>query len=212
MNINLHLYVFIHTHTQSDFADKNNDKGFEEITDIIKRYWTLKESNKILMESIQEQENQVDHIRSRLGELKIKKENSGLVNNSLLQQRQKILDDVRVQSKLIQQGTEKETEAQKNDMRDMAEIVQGVRNLFNRCQADSDKKAKLNLGKDATLLENLTYNIEIIHGRCRDLLEISQEYSTENNNMLNGNGADLNAPSVMTSNSGVSGGSNHSKK
>lgn len=195
-----------------DFADKNNDKGFEEITDIIKRYWTLKESNKILMESIQEQENQVDYIRSRFGELKIKKENSGLVNNSLLQQRQKILDDVRVQSKLIQQGTEKETEAQKNDMRDMAEIVQGVRNLFNRCQADSDKKAKLNLGKDATLLENLTYNIEIIHGRCRDLLEISQEYSTENNNMLNGNGADLNAPSVMTSNSGVSGGSNHSKK
>ena len=74
MNINLHLYVFIHTHTQSDFADKNNDKGFEEITDIIKRYWTLKESNKILMESIQEQENQVDYIRSRFGELKIKKE------------------------------------------------------------------------------------------------------------------------------------------
>ena len=92
-----------------NFVDKNQDKGFDEITDIIKRYWTLKESNRILMESIQEQENQVDDFRSRLGELKVKKENSTLVNNSLLQQRQKILDDVRVQSKIIQQGTERET-------------------------------------------------------------------------------------------------------
>ena len=195
-----------------DFVEKNSGKGFEEITDIIKRYWTLKESNRILMESIQEQENQVDDYRSRLGELKVKKENSGLVNNSLLQQRQKILDDVRIQSKIIQQGTERETEAQKNDMRDMAEIVQGVRNLFNRCQADSDKKAKLNLGKDATLLENLSYNIDIIHGRCRDLLEISQEYNMENNPLFSGNPADLNATSVMTSNSGFSGGSGQTRK
>ena len=194
-----------------NFVDKNQDKGFDEITDIIKRYWTLKESNRILMESIQEQENQVDDFRSRLGELKVKKENSTLVNNSLLQQRQKILDDVRVQSKIIQQGTERETESQKNDLRDMAEIVQGVRNLFNRCQADSDKKAKLFLGKDKTLLENLSYNIEIIHGRCRDLLEITQEYNAENN-LLSGAPADLNTASMLTSNSGLSGSSYNTRK
>lgn len=196
-----------------DFADRNQEMGFIEMSDIIKRYWTLKESNNSLMESIREQENQVDDYRSKLSDLLIKKENSGLVNNSLLQQQQQVLDDVRIQAKAIEQGTEIETESQKNDLRDMAEIVQGVRNLFNRCQAGTDKKAKLTLSKEATLIENLSYNIEIIHGRCRDLLEISQEYNAHNH--IVSSAGDLGGVSMMTSTTsagGVSVGSGQSKK
>lgn len=61
-------------------------------------------------------------------------------------------------------------------MRDLAQIVQGVRNLFIRCQASSDKRAKMNISKDNSLLDNLLYNLDLIHGRCRDLIEISADY------------------------------------
>merc|ERR1719197_492303 len=94
----------------------------------------------------------------------------------MMHQRQKMLDNVRVESKIMEQGTERDTEAQKNDLRDLAEIVQGVRNLFNRCQASPDKKVRTTLSKESTLLENLSYNIDVIHSRCRDLIEITQEY------------------------------------
>ena len=158
------------------FVDYNADQGFEEISDILKRYFTLRTSNESLMKNVQEQEDEIDDLRTKLLALLTEKENSSLVNNSLMQHRQKMLDNVRVQAKLFEQGTEKETESQKDAMRDLATIVQGVRNLFIRCQASSDKKARITASKESSLSDNLSYNLELIHSRCRDLIEITAEY------------------------------------
>lgn len=100
----------------TSFVDYNTDQGFEEISDILKRYWVLRTSNESLMLGVRQQENEVDGIRMKLQVLLTEKENSSLVNNSLMQHRQKILDNVRVQSKIVEQGTEGETEVQKVDL------------------------------------------------------------------------------------------------
>ena len=98
------------------FLESNTDQGFEEISDILKRYWTLRTSNESLLLNVRQQENEVGDIRTKLQILMTEKENSGLVNNSLMQHRQRILDNVRIQSKIVEQGTERETEAQKVDI------------------------------------------------------------------------------------------------
>ena len=38
----------------TSFVDSNLDQGFEEITDILKRYWTLRTSNETLMSQVQQ--------------------------------------------------------------------------------------------------------------------------------------------------------------
>jgi len=128
---------------------------------------------------ITQQENEVDDIRSKLQMLMTEKENSQLVNNSLMQQQQKMLERVRIESKVVESGTEKETEGQKDSIRDMAEVVQGIRNLYVRCQASTERKAKISFSKDnSNLLETLAIQLDVILSRCRDLIEITSEYSS----------------------------------
>ena len=115
---------------------------------------------------------------TKLQVLQTEQENSLLVNNSLMQQRQKVLDEARVSSKAAENKTERESESQKDSIREMAEVIQGIRNLYSRCTA-SEKKRTILVNKDANLLESLSANLETILDRCRDLIEITSEYAKE---------------------------------
>ena len=120
----------------------------------------------------------MDTIRSKLNALLTEKENVVLVNTSFMQQQQKVLDKVRIESKVVENGTERATESKKDSIRDLAQIIEGIRNLFIRCQDSNDKKTiKMNVSKESDILENLSMNLEVILAKCRDLIEITREYS-----------------------------------
>ena len=120
----------------------------------------------------------MDTIRSKLNALLTEKENVVLVNTSFMQQQQKVLDKVRIESKVVENGTEKATESKKDSIRDLAQIIEGIRNLFIRCQDSNEKKTiKMHVSKESDVLENLSMNLEVILAKCRDLIEITREYS-----------------------------------
>ena len=69
--------------------------GYEEVTDILNRYRTLRESNQDLMNHVAQQDAQVDGLRAELYEFKSDKENQILVGNNLCQTQRELLDKIR---------------------------------------------------------------------------------------------------------------------
>ena len=65
----------------------------------------------------------------------------------------------------------------------------------------------MNISKESSLLENLAFNLELVHSRCRDLIEITADYEgyreKEASISLGGNTGDLSGNSGSTALTGL---------
>lgn len=153
------------------------DGSYEEVSDVLNRYKTLKDANADLMKGVDMLENDVDESRTKLQTLKIETQNQLLVNNSLFQQHQKALEEKRAHTKSEEEEKNLNEDVAKNVARETSQVVQSIKNVFNRCQATVRNKSQFQFAaKDSNVSELLTFQLDIIHARVSDLIEISSEY------------------------------------
>eukprot|EP00603_Paraphysomonas_imperforata_P005932 CAMPEP_0114430594 /NCGR_PEP_ID=MMETSP0103-20121206/10124_1 /TAXON_ID=37642 ORGANISM="Paraphysomonas imperforata, Strain PA2" /NCGR_SAMPLE_ID=MMETSP0103 /ASSEMBLY_ACC=CAM_ASM_000201 /LENGTH=380 /DNA_ID=CAMNT_0001600051 /DNA_START=157 /DNA_END=1299 /DNA_ORIENTATION=+ len=153
------------------------DGSYEEVADVLNRYKTLKDANADLMKHVDMLENDVDQSRGNLQSLKMETQNQLLVNNSLFQQHQKNLEEKRATTKSEEEEKNLDEDAAKNVARETSQVVQSIRNVFGRCQATVRNKSQYQVAaKDSSVSDLLTFNLDIIHARVSDLIEISAEY------------------------------------
>jgi hypothetical protein len=122
-------------------------------------------------------ENDVDQSRGNLQTLKMETQNQLLVNNSLFQQHQKNLEEKRATTKSEEEEKNLDEDAAKNVARETSQVVQSIRNVFQRCQATVRNKNQYQMAaKDSSVADLLVFNLDIIHARVSDLIEISAEF------------------------------------
>jgi hypothetical protein len=158
--------------TVLEFAD-----GFEEVPDLLKRYYTLKQSNQDLMKLVQDQEYEGDTMRSQLTQLRTEQENQLLVNNSTMQRYQKKFEHKLALSKKEEEEKNRFEDKAKNVSRECSQVIQSVKNIYARCITTARNPGKISNNNNANinlLLDNLLY----IENRLVDLIEITDEYHT----------------------------------
>lgn len=125
----------------------------------------------------------MDALRYQLQGLRIEKQNQLLVSNSLFGQNQKDLERIRLTVKKEEEEKDLQEDKKKNVTRESSQIVQAVKNIFNRCQATMRNKQKMGANRDV-----LEFNLDVIHCRLIDLIEICDEYQKETEAMVNNGG------------------------
>ena len=114
----------------------------------------------------------MDKLRYQLQLLRIEKQNQLLVSNSLFGQNQKDLERMRSLVKMEEEEKDHQEDNRKKVSREFSQIMQAIRNIFNRCQCTMRNKVKTT----AVNREAWEYNLEVIYSRIKDLIEIVEEY------------------------------------
>ena len=153
------------------------DQGYEEVTDVLNRYKTLRDANRDLMQHVEQRENEVDQLRAKYLNLKMETQNHLLVSNSVLQSHQKELEEMRARVKREEKEKDSHDDRSKSVARETSQVVQSIKNVYARCQATMRNKPQVQPpNKEANMYDLLTSNLDVIHARIMDLIEISSEY------------------------------------
>ncbi len=124
----------------------------------------------------------MDELRKDLQQLKIETQNSLLVSNSQFQQCQKKLEETRARTKLEEKDKDLHQDKSKDIARETSQVIQTIRNIFSRCQATMRNKINIvSANKDASMHEQLIFNLDVIHARISDLIEITNECKNGDN-------------------------------
>ena len=151
--------------------------GYEEVTDILNRYRTLRESNQDLMNHVAQQDAQVDGLRAELYEFKSDKENQILVGNNLCQTQRELLDKIRKEVSSEEEKKDSIEDRKKDLSREISEVASSIKNMFLRCQSTVKSKQIFSKMKDTgSLSETLTHNLDVILARITDLREMKREH------------------------------------
>lgn len=122
-------------------------------------------------------EDGVKDLRSSLQSLRIETQNQMLVGNSEFQMNQKLLEETKSQTKREEKEKEQHEDRSKNIARETSQVVQSIKNVFTRCQATVRNRTQVAAAnRDASMSELLAFNLDVIHARISDLLEITSEY------------------------------------
>ena len=151
--------------------------GYEEVTDILNRYRTLRESNQDLMNHVSQQDAQVDGLSAELYEFKSDKENQILVGNNLCQTQRELLDKIRKEVSSEEEKKDSIEDRKKDLSREISEVASSIKNMFLRCQSTVKSKQIFSKMKDTgSLSETLTHNLDVILARITDLREMKREH------------------------------------
>lgn len=156
---------------------EEGEYGYEEVTDILGRYKTLKDANRDLMKVSDEQDENVNDLRKRLQDLKTDTQNKLLVNNSLFQENQKDLEIKRSKVKIEEEEKARVEDKKKDLSREFSQVTLAIKNIFLRCQTSMKNKVVFVGTKESSGLgEMLSFELDVIQCRIVDLMEISDEY------------------------------------
>jgi len=156
-------------------------EGYEEVSDLLARYSTLRDSREELLKINAEEENEADQFRVKLQALKTELQNKFLVGNSVIHQYQKKLEDSRDFVKEEEGKTMYQEEKKKSNARESSQVAQSIRNLFIRCQATMKVKSLSFASSHShmTPQQQLEFYLDVIHSRMVDLIEITREYNAD---------------------------------
>ena len=119
-------------------------------------------------------------MRKMLMALKTEAQNHLLVSNSFLHSNQKDLEGYRSNVKLEEEETDQVEEKKKDISREFSQVTQAIRNIFSRCQSSMRNKAVFVGSKESSSqVDMLNFNLDLIHARIVDLIEISNEYKED---------------------------------
>lgn len=120
--------------------DRNQDE-YQELSDILSRYHTLKRSNTNLTRKMQELERQLDELKNQVTKYdKDMKTEIMQLNNEIagLQQRFEKIED---QKNKLKSEAEETSSKKLSKVSDLARILMAIDNLENRCLNRKDKSA-----------------------------------------------------------------------
>lgn len=156
---------------------EEGEHGYEEISEILNRHATLSDANKDLVQRSNELERNVDEMRRTLQSLTTEKQNQLLVSTSILQAKQNDLEKMRSNVKSEEEEKLHREDKKKDVSRELSQVTQAIRNLFGRCFSTMRMKPVFQGQKDsATIQEVLDFELDIIHIRIADLIEICNDY------------------------------------
>jgi chromosome segregation ATPase len=190
--------------------------GFEEVSDLLKRYYTLKQSNVELMSQVQAQDKDLDLISSQLDSLRVDQENQLLVNNSFLQSQQKKLEHALTAGKHAEEEKNRIEDMVKNVSKEVSQVAQSIKNIYNRCQSTMRTPGKES-SNNSVKMAILAGNLDLMESRLVDLIEITDEYrmvgpGSEADGNIVGEGLNAGSNSTVTGMpSGVLGGASTAK-
>jgi hypothetical protein len=152
LSIHKHLlityYVYYHTEVKRRYRSYllqtiDVGEGYEEVPELLSRYYTLRDATEELLALNNEQENETEEFRVKLQALKTEMQNKSLVGNSVIHKYQKILEDKREFSQ--SEETEKfHLEDKRKDIsRDYSQVAQAIKNLYTRCLATARTKTSM---------------------------------------------------------------------
>lgn len=147
-------------------------------------------------------------LRHQLQQLRLEKQNQLLVSNSLFGQHQKELERTRIAVKEEEEEKDQQEDKKKKVSREYSQIIQSIKNIFNRCQGSMRNISKGSIANR----DQWEFQLEVIHARIKDLIEIEQEYKESMQEaafqQANGMGSslDLRENSVSTQLTGATGG------
>jgi len=154
--------------------------GFEEVSDLLKRYYTLKQSNYDLMLTVQKQEKSLDVTSGQHQSLRTEQQNQLLVNNSALQSYQKKLEEVRKVAQYEEEEKNRFEDVVKATARESSQVIQSVKNIWMRCCNTMRNPIKISTAAlTSEAVDVMESNLELIESRLVDLIEITREYTTD---------------------------------
>lgn len=122
----------------------------------------------------------MDAFRKKLQSLTTEKQNQVLVSTSQLQAHQSELERTKLRVKSEEEEKRQREDKKKDISRELSQITQAIRNLFGRCFSTMRIKpvfhGQQQHKESASAFELLEFELDIIHLRIADLLEIARDY------------------------------------
>jgi chromosome segregation ATPase len=155
---------------------ESSDMAYEEINDVLNRYTVLTGANKDLAESAKEQEKEADEYTKKVQALRQESQNLELTSNSLLNDKQKELEVRIEQGKEIGFNINRMMDQKMNVQQEYGAVETAVKNIFSRCVTTMRNSPLFPPGANATFLEVVKYQLDVIHTRLEDLIHISDGF------------------------------------
>lgn len=166
-----------HMSKYSNFIDAVVEYGdrFHDVSELLSRYETLKQSNKDLRERIDKTNTELENTRSELYRYTKEKDNEFLFLTSQIAANQKQLDHIKSEIQEYEERWQAQREVENEEMRKAGRAKMAIDNLYKRARETTHLvKSKF---EHQSLFEKLDY----IETRMHDLKEIV--HAARNNNL-----------------------------
>ena len=180
LEVRLHSLLRYQSYLESVIAPGSNDNDFEDIGEVLSRYQTLLTANKDLQNHQTRGEADFDSERNKNARDLEEAQNSILVNNSDIHERQKANETLKKETSDLSAKIDSIQSLKRSTKTEHGQVVMSIKNLHNRC-ADSLPKGKnappFENDEKGAELEYLTEGLEYVASRVNDLRAISEGYA-----------------------------------
>lgn len=155
-----------------------SDMAYEEIQDVLNRYDVLTGANKDLAEMADNQTMEADEYGKKLQALRQESQNLELTSNSTLNAKQIELEHRIEHSKDIEKGINRKMASEKSVQQEYGAVETAIKNIFARCVTTMRQSPLFPPSATASFLEVMEYDLEVIHTRLEDLIDISTDFKS----------------------------------
>jgi hypothetical protein len=157
-----------------------SDMAYEEIQDVLNRYTVLTGANKDLAEAAENQTIEADQYGKKLAVLRQESQNLELTSNSTLHNKQKELEHWIERGKDVEQGINREMALEKSVQQEYGAVETAIKNIYARCLATMRNSPLFPPASTASFMEVMQYQLDVIHTRVEDLIDINSDYKSGN--------------------------------
>jgi hypothetical protein len=179
-------------------SDKTSDMTYEEVPDVLNRYDVLTAANDDLVTVEGVQDLKVDEYRKKLQLLQQQAQNIELTGNSELQEKQKELELLREKYEKYEHENELKLDKEKNVQQEWGAVEGAVKNIYSRCCATMRNMPLFPPSSNAPVMEVLSFDLDVIWTRIRDLIDMQLEYKPSDGSTVFGDLGDMSLTSNAT--------------
>lgn len=156
-----------------------SEQEFEEISDLLSRFTTLRDANGDLKALCSNSEAEMERRKFEMQQFRQDRQNALLVQNSSLNEYQEQLEAVRSAVKRTTDECENEADRVKGISREAGQVVTSVKNLYLRCkQTMRNSVPDAHEKREEDRRQQLERCLTIIGERVEDLADVEYSYST----------------------------------
>ena len=174
------------SYLESVIAPGSNDSDFGDISDVLGRYFTLKTANEDLQRHQAKGEEDFDSERSRNAQILEKTQNDILVNNSIIHEKQKLVENLKRRTAQLRAEIESSEHLKKTTKTEYGQVNMSIKNLQNRCATSlqGKKVAQVVAADGESELQYLTKCLQYIASRVNDLRSIVETFKKGNRTLV----------------------------
>ena len=175
-----------------------SDMAYEEIQDVLNRYEVLTGANEDLAEMAGNQTKEADDYGKKLLALRQESQNLELTSNGTLNAKQMELEHWIERSKDIEKGINRQMASEKSVQQEYGAVETAIKNIFTRCVTTMRQSPLFPPQATASFIEVMEYDLDVIHTRLEDLIDISTDFKSGSSFLLTSSDALDGGPSQST--------------